>query len=113
MAFANVYTLDMEFEWDAEKNTRNKAKHGVSFEEVQEIFGRPRVTGQDLRMDYGETRYISVGELGDDPAVVLVVLHIPRGARTRLISARKANRKERKAYYAHLKKTPEGPGSDS
>lgn len=101
----------MEFEWDERKNARNKAKHGVSFEEAQEIFSRPRVSSEDTRRDYGEKRYISIGELGDSPAVVLVVLHTPRQTETRLILARKANRKERKAYYAHLKKAAEGTGS--
>jgi hypothetical protein len=40
-----AYTLGMEFEWDEAKNARNKTKHGVSFEEAQEILTRPRVCG--------------------------------------------------------------------
>jgi uncharacterized DUF497 family protein len=103
----------MDFEWDEEKNARNKAKHGVGFEEAQDLFSRPRITAQDTRKEYGEPRYTSIGEIGDDPAVVLVVLHTPRQDKTRLISARRANRKERKAYHAHLKKAAESPGGDA
>lgn len=51
-----------------------------------------------LRRDYGEAHHISVGHVG--PAV-LVVAHTQRGAHVRLISARSASRKERKAYHEY------------
>lgn len=94
----------MEFEWDETKDQLNQDKHGFGFAEAGEIFDRPVLTWEDTRYDYGETRYISVGELGDSIVVVLVVVHTPRGRKTRIISARKANTHERKSYYAYLEK---------
>jgi uncharacterized DUF497 family protein len=70
-------------------------------------------TTQDTRREYGEQRYVSIGELGDAPTVVLVVVHTRRGDKTRLISARRATRKERNAYHACLKATIEGTGGDA
>jgi uncharacterized DUF497 family protein len=95
-----------EFEWDQEKNRTNLAKHGVSFEEVRAIFDGPVFTAPDDRRDYGEERFISYGQLGT--LVVAVVVHTSRGGPIRLISARKASRKERQAYYEHFKETAQG-----
>jgi uncharacterized protein len=103
----------MEFEWDEAKNRSNQGKHGISFEEAREIFERSVLMWEDSRRDYGETRYTSVGEIGDSIVVVLVVVHTPRGRKTRIISARKANARERKRYYAYLEKTARRDRSDS
>ena len=89
----------MNFEWDPGKDEANRAKHGVAFGEAQEIFGNPRIVRQDTRLDYGETRHISVGRMAGEPPVVLVVAHTLRGSRIRRASARKASRSERKAYH--------------
>ena len=89
------------FEWDEEKDRANRAKHGIDFEEATGIFTSPILTAPDTRQDYGEERWISHGSLG--PRVVIVVVHTRRRGRIRLISARKANVKERQAYYESLK----------
>ena len=94
------------FEWDANKDRANRAKHGMSFEEVLSIFDGPILTRIDDRRDYGEIRRITMGILS--PGTVLVVAHTDRGRKTRLISARKANRQERQAFYDHLAKASEG-----
>ena len=91
------------FEWDEEKDRVNRAKHGIGFKEATGIFTSPRLTALDTRQDYGEERLISYGSLG--PRVVLVVVHTHRRGRTRLISARKANVKERQAYYESLERS--------
>jgi len=91
-----------EFEWDDDKNAANLTKHGISFEEAAEIFENPVYTKVDDRFDYGEAREISVGILGE--AIVISVVHTDREGRTRMISARKATRKERRLYYAYLEK---------
>ena len=102
----------MEFEWDETKNQLNQDKHGISFAEARKIFQCPVLTWEDTRHNYGEARYISVGELGDSIVVVLVIVHTPRGRKTRIISARKANTHERKSYYAYLeKKAPRDRGN--
>ena len=97
----------MQFEWDDTKNRANLRKHGVSFETARRIFERPYRTSLDLRRDYGEDRYISVGEV--DGVAVIVVAHTVRDGRTRLISARPASRRERQAWHEHPK-TSTGTG---
>ncbi len=66
------------------------------------MFDGPVLTRVDDREDYGEVRDISLGLLSPDAP--LVVVHTARGERTCLISARKANRRERKIYYDSLKR---------
>lgn len=80
----------MEFEWDAAKNRLNQDKHRISCEEAAEIFIRPFLMWEDTRQNYEEVRYISIGEVGN--AVVIVLVHTPRGSKSRIISARRANR---------------------
>jgi uncharacterized DUF497 family protein len=91
----------MEFDWDKAKSQANLEKHGISFDEALQIFDGPVLTWIDDRQDYGELRYITIGALS--PKAVLVVVHTERNGKTRLISARKANRKERKRYDGYLK----------
>ena len=90
----------MEFEWDEPKNQANIRKHGVSFETASRIFDRSVLTRRDHRKDYGEARYVSIGEL--DNGALVVVAHTDRAGSTRLISARPASRKERHAYHEKL-----------
>lgn len=87
----------MDFEWDETKNQTNICNHGVSFETARRIFEGPVFRWLDVRRDYGEDRYISVGSIG--AGVLLVVAYTERNRRIRLISARPASRKERQAYH--------------
>lgn len=91
----------MEFEWDTKKSKLNLLKHGISFEEAKEIFHGSVFTAEDRRKDYGEMRFTSIGLISG--VAVLVVIHTDRKGRTRIISARKANEKERGLYYEYLK----------
>ena len=90
------------FEWDQNKNLANRQTHGIDFDEAQETFSGLVFTAPDNRMDYGEERLISIGLIN---GVVIVVVHTERDGRTRIISARKANRKERQTYNDQLEKT--------
>ncbi len=96
----------MEFDWDSAKNEANLKKHGIGFDEAKHIFDGPTLTRADDRQDYGETRDISLGALSPD--AVLVVVHTERGDKIRLISARKANRRETKVYHDHLAQAQKG-----
>ncbi len=89
-------------EWDKRKALSNKKDHGVSFENAARIFEGMVITRKDSRKSYGEERKISIGKAGD--IIVLTVVHTERGDRTRIISARKASRKEREIYYAYVRK---------
>lgn len=86
----------MEFEWDETKEQANLEKHGISFDEARQMFAGPVLTRIDDRQDYGEIREISLGLLSPDAPVV--VAHTARGTKTRLISARKANNREKKVF---------------
>jgi uncharacterized protein len=93
----------MEFEWDPQKNASNLKKHHISFKEASDIFNHPTFTSTDTRKKYGETRLVSIGQIG--ATIIIVVVHTRRNQKIRIISARLANHQERKAYYATLKKT--------
>ena len=87
----------MEMEWDPDKAIRNLAKHGVSFQEAATVFGDPlALTYYDPDHSEEEDRFITFGHSSDGR--LLVVSHTDRGDKTRIISARRATRKERKAY---------------
>lgn len=95
MKTTNVAT--MNFEWDADKASRNQTKHGVNFDLAARVFFDPqRIEAYDSRDDYGEDRWATIGVV--DPAVLYVVYTIRDGETIRLISARKANEQERKQY---------------
>lgn len=95
----------MAFEWDEAKNSANIAKHGVSFETAQRIFEGPVLTWIDGRKAYGEIRMHSIGQV--ERVAVLAVIHTDRDGRTRIISARPADRTERRIYEEALQKRTE------
>jgi len=84
-----------EFEWDENKNRANVRKHGISFQEASRIFRLPTLDEIDDRQDYGETRIASVGETDGK---ILYVVYTWRDDVIRIISARKANQHEKRAY---------------
>ena len=89
----------MTYEWDEAKNRRNFAKHGLALEDAEKVFAGPCVTFEDDRFDYGEERLITLGLL---VGRVVLIAHAPRGERTRIISMRKANRREQEIYQKQL-----------
>ena len=89
----------MKYEWDEAKNRKNFAKHGLSFEDAEQVFAGPCVTFEDDRLDYGEERLITLGLLAGH---LVVIAHSPREEGTRVISMRKGNRREQKIYQKRL-----------
>ena len=88
---------DMEFEWDERKNATNERKHGISFEDAKAVFRDPARVGW-LCSDPGddEERFVIVGRSGWK---IMSVIYTMRGNITRLISARKASRREQREYH--------------
>jgi uncharacterized DUF497 family protein len=89
------------FEWDPRKAEANAAKHGVSFDEAVTVFlDATALDGPDLRHSATEHRYLRLGQAADGR--VLMVADTLRssgdGETIRLISARRASRRERAAY---------------
>lgn len=89
------------FEWDDAKSAENLTKHGISFEEAATIWDGPVVVGHDER-HHSEVREISFGLIG--ATTVVCVVHTERNGNRRIISARKATRRERRDFDDYLKK---------
>ncbi len=84
------------FEWDPAKAEGNLRKHGVSFEAATLVFeDRIALERLDTRIDYGEDRFIVTGSAA---VALLTVVYVERGDRIRIISARRATRRERQDY---------------
>ncbi len=85
----------MVFDWDKKKRKTNIKKHGIDFSELKEVFEKPMLTRIDNSEDYGEIRWISLGDL-DGKIVVLV--YTEKENNVRLISARRATKNENNIY---------------
>lgn len=89
----------MQFEWDDAKSEATRQARGFGFEEVAGVFLDPdRVTFPDERQDYGEPRWTVFGEI---EGRLFAVSYTLRGDAIRIISARKANARERRRYDGH------------
>ncbi len=89
----------IEFEWDANKETANREKHGVSFEEAKSIFyDEFAVQFFDEEHSTEEDRFIMLGM--SNQSRILIVCHCERraGHTIRIVSARKATKRERSFY---------------
>ncbi len=90
----------IKFTWDENKNTINKAKHGISFETARLVFNDPLHISIQDRHENGEERWQTLGFI-NGVAVVLVAhsLYEKNGTEIfRIISARKATKQERVCY---------------
>ena len=92
-----LWKMALEFEWDPTKAEANLTKHGVPFDEAVTAFADPhgRVVA-DPRHSVGELRFAILGL--SNAGRLLAVMFTERGERIRLISARKATRRERADY---------------
>ena len=91
----------IRFEWDPVKARTNRKKHGVSFEDAMHLFDDPHARfEQDRTGEAGEPRWQALGLAGG--VVLLLVAHTVREEGgdevVRLISARRATRRERNRY---------------
>ncbi len=85
----------MKIEFDADKNAKNIRERGISFEITAEFDWETALVGRDRRKDYGEQRYKALGFI-EDRLHVLVFTVREKGIR--VISLRKANRREESEY---------------
>lgn len=94
------------FEWDESKARSNARKHGLRFEDAALVFDDPYALAEQDRLAGGELRWQTLGLAGG--IVLLLVAHTVRDEQEdeiiRIISARKATRKERKRYDENRKK---------
>lgn len=90
--------MALTFEWDQEKAESNLHKHGVSFEEASTVFRDTlsRTIHDPLHSSFREQRFVTIGLSGRNQ--LLVVVHCDRDKIIRIISARRATRRERRNY---------------
>lgn len=89
----------MDIEYDPAKRDLTLEKRGLDMDQAGEVFDGPHITAPDIRSDYGEERFVTVGLLGER---MIVLAWTPRGAAFRIISMRKANEREEKRYRHRL-----------
>ena len=92
----------MHFEWDDTKGKENIKKHGISFEDAEDVFNDPfHISIIDRRFDYFEERWITIGSTRNRTIVVIGHLYYLRengDEVIRIITARSATKKEREQY---------------
>ena len=95
------YSMIVIIDWDSNKNSENIKKHGISFEQAQEIFLDPlHLSILDERFSYFEEHWITMGatQRGDVVAVAHLYFVEEPEERIRIISARRATPQERRQY---------------
>ena len=92
------------FEWDTEKAITNKKIHGITFDEASTAFNDTlSLTIYDPLHSEKENRFILIGNSHKDR--LLVIVHTERSDKIRIISARKAKKKERQYYEENAKRS--------
>lgn len=91
----------MRFEWDDNKAEANFVKHGIAFEEAVTVFADPYLLfTEDSSHSDREEREWAIGEAENN--LILVIIFTMRDQNIRIISARKATKRERKNYEAGI-----------
>lgn len=85
----------MNFEWDERKRLSNIIKHGIDFDDVDEVFADPQGYDAPSKGEYGERRSVRNGALR---GAIVTVVYTKRGDNVRIISARAARKEERARY---------------
>ena len=89
--------MSVSFEWDARKAASNLRKHEISFEEAMRVFGDPLAKiFHDPEHSESEPRELIIGH--STPRRLLIVSFVERGRSVRILSARRATRRERRDY---------------
>jgi len=93
----------MRFEWNEDKSRNNRKKHGMAFDAAVKVFSDPFLLLIEDRIEEGEQRWHAIGAA---EAAILLVVHVYRRESeygeeeiTRIISARPANKSERRRYF--------------
>jgi len=87
----------MSYTWDPKKNRRNSIHHGIAFEDAVRVFDGPTLKRVDERYDYAEVRVYAIGIVNGIEITVIYTDVSP--VERRIISAWRAERHEREAYW--------------
>ncbi len=95
----------MDYIGDPQKNRRNVARHGIAFEDAVKIFEGDTLEQVDERFDYDEVRVYAVGVVNGIEITVIYTDVPPHGkiGGRRIISAWRAERHEREAYWKNVR----------
>ena len=85
----------MKVSYDPAKRLATLAERGLDFEDAGKVFAGRTFTKEDIRFDYGERRFQSIGFLGD---LMVMVVWTPRNDGRQIISMRRCNDRERALY---------------
>ncbi len=88
----------MEFEYNIEKSSTNKKKHGIDFEEAKAIWAGDNVILPAVTR--GEPRYMIIGKMGTDLCSCIFTI---RRRKIRIISCRRSREKEGRIYYEKIR----------
>lgn len=94
------------FEWDPQKESRNLKEHRLDFETASRIWDGPVFERTDSRRDYGGVRIVAFGQV---EGRLMVVVYTWRGESRRIISARKANSREKRRYEEDFRQRSPSP----
>ncbi len=89
----------MRFAWDEGKRKSNLKKHGLDFKKAHKVFAGATFTIPDIRFDYGEERFATIGLLDAD---VVVIVHTETKDEIRIISMRKGTTSEQEIYFENI-----------
>ena len=91
----------MNYEWDNDKNLRNMRERGIDFALVEDFEWQNASIGEDTRRNYGERRFRAMGPIDGRLHVLIYTI---REETLRIISLRRANKRE-EAIYEKTQKT--------
>ena len=92
-----MYNKSMEFEYDRNKSVLNKTKHGICFEQAQEIWQSPFI--ETAARNTTEVRYMAIGKIDD---LIYSCIYTIKSGNIRIISARRSRKYEEKIYYESI-----------
>ena len=90
----------MRFSWSEVKRQSNLADHGLDFIDAPRVFVGVTYTFEDDRFDYGEQRFVTLGLLD---GVVVSIVHTESPRAIRIISFRKATKREQAIFFDSIK----------
>jgi uncharacterized DUF497 family protein len=89
----------MRFHWDPAKRLENLRRHGLDFVDAKRVLLGSTLTIPDDRFEYGEARFITFGLLDDR---VVCIVHTETADAIRVISMRKATRREAQEFFRRV-----------
>ena len=95
-----VTIIKVQYEWDERKRRENLKRHGLDFRDAAKVYEHPLKMTIDSRKR-GEDRKINIAPL-EETLMVMTLVYIERGPAVRIISLRRAGRKERSFYCEYL-----------